>query len=195
MFRSHWLGLCSALVLGISAPGWAQSTPEVATEANETISPIDAVVGNIGIGYFTDFAPLGARYWFNESMAIDVGLDAALSTGDLEGHRIGVEAGFVYALASYHYSVVFTRLGLGFRTTAAQEGDASTDPRYDINLNAFLGAELFLGAFGFPNVSLQGGYALNATYSQQGTSTFVLGAANGGLSVVGSGVLGFHIYL
>lgn len=51
------------------------------------------------------------------------------------------------------------------------------------------------GAFGFPNVSLQGGYGLEADYTYSGGSAFLIGTVGGGLSVVGSGTLGFHIYL
>lgn len=166
------------------------------------ISPLDGVVGHLGIGYFTDFAPLGLRYWFSDTWGIDVGFDVAISSGNGEAWRLGAEVGGVYALASYHYAVVFTRVGLGLRASDAIRGretaDASTEhlpARFDIHGSAFLGAELFLGALGFPNISLQGGYGLNATYTYQGGSAFVLGTTNGGLNVVGSGILGFHIYL
>jgi len=166
------------------------------------ISPLDGVVGHLGIGYFTDFAPLGLRYWFSDTWGLDVGFDVAVSSGNGEAWRLGAEVGGVYALASYHYAVVFTRLGLGLRATdATQDGEGADAPaenlpaRFDIHSSAFIGAELFLGALGFPNISLQGGYGLSATYTYQGGSAFVLGTTNGGLNVVGSGILGFHIYL
>ncbi len=166
------------------------------------ISPLDAVTGHLGFGYFTDFAPLGLRYWFSDTWGLDVGLDLAISSGNGESWRFGGEVGGVYALASYHYAVVFTRAGLGMRVTDGSTGtddngaSASSLPaRFDFHGSAFIGAELFLGALGFPNISLQGGYGLSATYTYQGGSAFVLGTTNGGLNVVGSGILGFHIYL
>ena len=166
------------------------------------ISPLDGVVGHLGFGYFTDFAPLGLRYWFSDTWGLDVGLDVAVSSGNGEAWRLGGEVGGVYALASYHYAVVFTRAGLGLRVTDGASGTdtggaaATEQPaRFDIHGSAFVGAELFLGALGFPNISLQGGYGLSATYTYQGGSAFVLGTTNGGLNVVGSGILGFHIYL
>lgn len=166
-------------------------------------SPLEGVVGHVGVGYFTDFAPLGLRYWFTETWGIDLGVDLAISSGNGEAWRVAGELGAVYALASYHYAVVFARGGLGLRvtdgstgSTSSPEGVATPLPaRFDVNGSGFIGAELFLGALGFPNISLQGGYGINATYTYQGGSAFVLGTTNGGLNVVGSGILGFHIYL
>lgn len=169
-----------------------QPEPEPEPEATTGRSPIDGVVGHLGFGYFTGTAPLGLRYWLDRDTAIDVGLDIAFSSGDAEALRYGIEAGYVMSLAHYHYSVVFARLGVGFRSL-----DAFVDgvgPIYNINTNAFLGAELFLGAFGFPNVSLQGGYGLELEYTNEGGSAFTLSAVNGGLNVVGAGQVGFHIY-
>lgn len=169
------------------------SAPEPKT-AEERLSPTDAVVGHFGLGYFTGYAPVGARYWLTRDTAIDVGLDAAFSSGELEAHRYGIELGYVLSLANYHYSVVFARAGLGFRFLDSF-GDHSTAARYDLNGSAFVGAELFLGAFGFPNISLQGGYGIEANYTYNGGSAFLIGTVSGGLSVVGTGTLGFHIYL
>lgn len=162
--------------------------------AGDDRSPIDGVVGHYGIGYFTSSAPLGGRYWTDRNTAFDVGLDGAFSSGDLDAYRYGFELGYVKALAHYHYSVVFGRAGVGFRYLDTL-GSASTKGRYDLNTNAFLGAELFLGAFGFPNVSLQGGYGVQMAYTYQGGSALLIGTVPGGVSVVSSGTFGFHIYL
>lgn len=155
-------------------------------------SPIDGVVGHVGFGYFTGTAPLGVRYWLTRNNAIDVGVDIAFASGGIESHRYALEAGYVLALAHYHYSVVFARAGLGARYR--NSGEAVGSGQWDLNGNAFLGAELFLGAFGFPNISLQGGYGLQGNYTLQGGSVFVLSAVNADLNVVGSGTVGFHIY-
>lgn len=155
-------------------------------------SPIDGVVGHFGFGYFTGDAPLGVRYWLDRDTAIDVGLDIAISSGDSTNMRYGAEAGYVLALGHYHYSVVFTRLGLGFNTISSNVDGVGRE--FNLNANAFLGAELFLGAFGFPNVSLQGGYGLEFDYFNEGGSNFTLSAVDGGLNVVGAGEVGFHIY-
>ena len=211
-----------ALILSslVAAPALAQSEtqaePALAPAPPETIalnpapaanpalmiSPLDAVKGHLGFGYFTDFAPLGLRYWFNDTWGLDVGMDIGISSGGGEAWRLGGEVGGVYALASYHYAVVFTRVGLGLRVTDGTSGSdadgasaAALPARFDFHGSAFIGAELFLGALGFPNISLQGGYGLSTTYTYQGGSAFVLGTTNGGLNVVGSGILGFHIYL
>jgi hypothetical protein len=156
-------------------------------------SPIDGVMGHFGLGYFSGSAPVGMRYWMDHDSAFDVGIAVAFSSGGVETHRYGIEAGYVLALAHYHYAVMFARLGLGFLFEDSI-GDEGTPARYDLNSNLFLGAELFLGAFGFPNVSFQGGYGLQANYTYQGGSAFMIGTVDGGLSVVTAGTVGFHIY-
>lgn len=156
-------------------------------------SPIDGVVGHYGFGYFTGTAPLGVRYWFDRDSAFDLGLDIAFSSGDVEAHRYALELGYVRALAHYHYSVVFFRGGLGMRFIDSI-GAQSAPAVWNANANAFFGAELFLGAFGFPNISLQGGYGLELEYAYDGGSAFVVSAVNGGLDVTGVGQVGFHIY-
>jgi hypothetical protein len=181
---------------GTAVESGAPSTPksELGKVGGEIVSPIDNVVGRFGLGYFTGFAPIGARYWLDRDSAVDLGIDVAFSSGNLEAHRYGLEAGYIMALAHYHYAVVFGRGGLGLRfldTFGASSGPA----RWDLNANLFVGAELFLGAFGFPNVSLQAGYGLEANYTYQGGSVFIIGPVNGGLSVVAAGAVGFHIYL
>ncbi len=180
-----------------SAPTSASPATRGATLAeqdltDENLSPIDGVVGHLGFGYFTGSAPLGVRYWFTRDQAIDVGVDVAFTSGDAEAVRYGLEAGYVLALAHYHYSVVFTRVGLGFRGLDAFEEQVGSI--YNVNGNAFLGAELFLGAFGFPNVSLQGGYGLELEYTNEGGSAFSVSAVDAGLDVTGVGEVGFHIY-
>ncbi len=170
----------------------APETFEAAPEGSSGLSPTDGVVGHIGFGYFTGTAPLGVRYWLDRDTAIDLGFDLAFTSGDAEALRYAIEAGYVMNLAHYHYSVVFARLGVGFRSIDAFVDGVGTI--YNINTNAFLGAELFLGAFGFPNVSLQGGYGLEFEYTNEGGSAFTISAVDGGLNVVGVGQLGFHIY-
>lgn len=157
-------------------------------------SPIDGVKGHIGIGYFTDFAPLGMRYWFTRDWALDVGIDGSFSSGNLDGYQLGFDVGGVYAIAHYHYAVAITRVGIGYRVNGTT-GASALGARHDVIINAFLGVELFLGAFGFPNVSLQGGYGVQATWLVEGGTNFVIGASDPSLNVVSSGAVGFHIYL
>jgi hypothetical protein len=168
------------------------STP--AETASDDRSPIDGVMGHFGLGYFSGSAPVGMRYWMDRDSALDLGVAINFSSGGVETHRYGLEAGWVMALAHYHYAVVFARFGLGllFEDSIGDEGGPA---RWDLDGNLFLGAELFLGAFGFPNVSLQGGYGLQANYTYQGGSAFMIGTVDGGLSVVTAGTVGFHIYL
>lgn len=156
----------------------------------EERSPIDGVVGHIGIGYFTDFAPIGVRYWFTRDWALDVGVDGSFSSGSLDGFQVGADVGAVYAIAHYHYAVAIARLGVGYRIN-----QIAGSSRQDVIANAFLGVELFLGALGFPNVSLQGGYGVEAAWTVEGGTNFVIGATEPSLDVVSAGTVGFHIYL
>ncbi|MEL6547902.1 MAG: hypothetical protein AAFQ82_24970, partial [Myxococcota bacterium] len=137
-----------------SAPAAEPETEPAPAPTPAGRSPIDGVVGHLGFGYFTGDAPLGVRYWLDRDTAIDIGVDLAFSSGDAEALRYAIEAGYVMNLAHYHYSVVFARAGVGIRSVDIL-GDG-INPIYNLNANGFLGAELFLGAFGFPNVSLQG---------------------------------------
>jgi hypothetical protein len=107
---------------------------------------------------------------------------------------VGADVGVVYAIAHYHYAGAIARVGAGWRVNELT-GPHGGGARHDIIANAFLGVELFLGAFGFPNVSLQGGYGVQAAWVVQGGSNFVIGASDPSLDVVSSGTAGFHIYL
>jgi hypothetical protein len=185
------LSLCAAGEPAVEEPAIPKETPPVVADGR---SPIDAVQGHLGLGYFTGFAPLGVRYWTSRDMAFDVGLDGALSSGGLESYRFALELGGLTSLGHWHYSVVFARLGVGFRVNDTF-GEHSTPARYDVVLNGFLGAEMFLGALGFPNVSLQGGYGLQASWALRGGTKFLVGAASAGLDINGTGLLGFHIYM
>lgn len=161
------------------------------TTADDGRSPIDAVVGHLGLGYFTGDAPLGVRYWWDRENGFDINGTINFSSGGSNSGRYGLELGYVRALAHYHYSVVFARAGLGARYTKPGGG---SDSRVDGVGSLFLGAELFLGAFGFPNVSLQGGYGIQANYVNLGGGSLAVSSVDGGLSVVNAGNVGFHIY-
>lgn len=175
----------------------AQAAPKTVTGESPSpsaLSPIDGVVGHFGLGYFTENAPIGIRYWLDRKFGIDLGFDAAFSSGNVDGYRLGIDAGAVYALAHYHYSVVFARIGLGYLYEGVDNAQP-TPGTHQVSATTFLGAELFLGALGFPNISLQGGYGLTAAYSGGGGSAFIIGTSSAGLNVIAAGTLGFHIYL
>ncbi|MCK5690239.1 hypothetical protein KAI87_13265 [Myxococcota bacterium] len=194
----------------VSTTAWAQSEeidaysneegeapPEKSNDTESTSllrSPTDAVKGHIGLGYFSSEVPFGLRYWLSRDTAVDLGFTGQYVSGDLEAYTAGADIGFVQALAHYHYSVVFARVGARFLTNNAL-GDYAGSPKYWASGNAFLGAELFLGALGFPNVSVQGGYGFSVDYAYDGGSRLLMGTTNGGLSLLSAGTLGFHIYL
>lgn len=164
-----------------------------ASAQQEGTSPVDGVVGKLGLGYFTNSAPLGIRYWFDRDTALDINADFALAGGGVEGYRVVLEGGLVKALASYHYAQVFGRIGVGGRVDD-QFGRRSGQATWIAHANGFLGVELFMGALGFPNVSLQGGYGVEASYTFRGGGSYLIAAVNPGVSFVNAGTLGFHIY-
>jgi hypothetical protein len=177
-----------------NAPATAPPTEGAKDGHADDLSPIDGVVGHFGLGYFTNTAPIGMRYWLDRTTGVDLGVDFALSSGGASAHRYGLDLGYVMALAHYHYSVVFARAGLSYRFLDTFGKDA-LPARHDIGASAFAGAELFLGAFGFPNISLMGGYGIAASFTHSAGSAFIVGTATPGLNIVGTGSLGFHIYL
>jgi hypothetical protein len=176
----------------------APTTPPTAAGAKPDdaggLSPIDGVVGHFGLGYFTSAAPIGVRYWLDRTTGLDLGVDFALSSGGASAHRYGLDLAYVVSLAHYHYSVVFARAGVSYRYLDTF-GEKALPARHDIGASAFVGAELFLGAFGFPNISLMGGYGVSASYTYNAGSAFIVGAISPGLNIIGTGSLGFHIYL
>ena len=173
-----------------TAPSLLATTP-VSSAADDGRSPIDGVVGHIGLGYFTGDAPLGLRYWWDRENGFDVNGTINFSSSGVDAGRYGLQLGYVRALAHYHYSVVFARAGVGAIYTKPGGGSSA---RTDGVASIFLGAELFLGAFGFPNVSLQGGYGVQANYVNLGGGSLAVSSVDGGLSVVNAGNVGFHIY-
>jgi len=199
MRMKNLLVLC--FVLGAPAVAAAQDQPQLlttstssgttSTSADDGRSPIDGVVGHIGLGYFTGDAPLGLRYWWNRENGLDLNATVNFSKSGESTGRYGLDLGYVRALAHYHYSVVFLRGGVGTRYTTF---GGNSDARLDMIASVFLGAELFLGAFGFPNVSLQGGYGLQLNYVNLGGGAVSVSSVDGGLSVTNSGNVGFHIY-
>ncbi len=184
----------------VAADSSASSAGNAAGPGQTVKSPTDALAGHMGFGYFSRTGaqrttPIGVRYWMSRDMAIDAAVDLAYSSGGLDGYRAGTDLGVVMALAHYHYSVVFARAGLRMRINDAVGQDSPIPPRYDIGINGILGAEMFLGALGFPNISVQAGVGLDARWEIEGGARFTVGTTSSDLNVVGSGVLGFHIYL
>jgi hypothetical protein len=183
-------GLAGTAAAEDTAPSLLATTPVSAT-ADDGRSPIDALVGHLGLGYFTGDAPLGVRYWWNRENGFDINGTINFASSGVDSGRYGLEIGYVRALAHYHYSVVFARAGVGARYT---KPGGSNSARTDGVGSLFIGAELFLGAFGFPNVSLQGGYGIQANYVNLGGGSLAVSSVDGGLSVVNAGNVGFHIY-
>jgi hypothetical protein len=156
----------------------------------------DAMVGHFAVGYFgvsqlpiavppvgpnvvpeggSISAPvIGARYWFQRHLGIDLGLGLALSTGSesvnstsssvptsfgLAGH-VGVPIAIV-AISHYVFEVVPETL-IGF-TTGSLPGAGSADQsisgfRFDVGARA--GAEIHFGFIGIPQLALQGSVGL-----------------------------------
>ena len=169
---------------GMTLPGAA---PETAVETSDHA----AVVRHFGIGYMgrrtmiispagdtVDAPIIGARYWLDPMIGIDVGVGLLFSGGsttannastDLQGYTVFmVHGGVPLALAgSKHFSFqVIPELNFGIsgsKTPAAggQDNDLS-GLHFDIGARA--GGEIQFGFIGIPELSLQAGVGLAFNY-------------------------------
>jgi len=154
-------------------------------------------VGKIGIGYFTTAAPLGVRYWVDESLGFDGGLGFNIADAGGDGsdttYGTALEAGVLYALARLTNIIVFVRGGIGLDLSNL-DGQGGVDVGF--NINGLIGGEFFLTALGFPNLSFSGGVGLQIDLNAPdgGDFGFQLASANAPVDIVSAAVLGFHIY-
>ncbi len=174
-------------------------------------------VGTFGFGFFTSDAPVGIRYWASPSFGLDIGVGFKVLSNqviDEDGEDVtpptktslydfAVEAGIVFPMASEENMILFFRPGLGLMTEARIVTDEFTREqarKYDntFRLNAMIGAELFLGRLGFPNLSFEGGYGVELTSfspAEGGDSTTYISTGYREVNLVRNATLGFHIYL
>ncbi|MFW6051883.1 MAG: hypothetical protein ACODAU_11955 [Myxococcota bacterium] len=153
-------------------------------------------VGKIGIGYFTTSAPLGVRMWVSDRIGFDAGLGFSIDSTPADvGWGLSAEAGLLYALVANENMIVFGRGGLGFGF--GDSGDPAADLDYEIQVNGMLGAEFFMTALGFPNLSFTAGIGLGMTFLEDEAGDFGIRVqtVSQPVNLVASAVLGFHIYL
>jgi hypothetical protein len=211
--RAWFAGLqCAALagtLLASTTPANAQDDEEEKPKHAVTPAPVvapvvaaddgrkdhDRVVGHFGFGFFgISDVPLpgesvttpviGARYWLQPDMGIDIGLGlhydtGSTSNGDTSTDKASkgavlVHGGLPFALSTAkHFTFVFVpEINLGYASStvkgtavagAPSAGDTGrTGLRVD--LGARIGAEIHFGFMGIPELSLEGSVGAFFTY-------------------------------
>lgn len=176
-------------------------------------------IGLLGVGYFTSEAPIGLRYWTGPTTGFDLGFgftsstknpiieNGTASTTSLVSYAF--ELGYLKVLSSDSNMLTFLRPGVLYAGEqmivpapvavpargTAQDQVKETETRLSVSL--MLGAELFMGKFGFPNLSFGGGVGAAFTSTSpagDGESRAVISTVLADVSVVENAVLGFHFY-
>jgi hypothetical protein len=164
----------------------------------------DALVGHLGVGYFgvsqlpiavppvgpsalpeggTVSAPvIGARYWFQRRLGIDLALGLALSSGSFSANSANGSAptsfGFaahvglpiaLLAISHYVFEVVPETL-IGFTTGTVPGSGApnQTVNGFRLDAGARAGAEIHFGFIGIPQLALQGSVGLYFSFQSYG---------------------------
>jgi len=186
--------------------------PRAEPEAEQTAA--ERVSGRVGLGFHSTEAPLGVRYWLSDLVAFDFGFgmwlderDNPVSSKADDTHvtcDFAFDLGAPIALTSYPNLILFARPGLQivreYDIGERKNGDAKHDDDVKLELSAQLGAEIFLGALGFPNVSFQGGVGVAFAWfwpeDEEGDSdpNFSMESIKSDLGIVVNARLGFHIY-
>lgn len=157
------------------------------------------MTGRFGLGYFTDSAPVGIRYWFSPTVGVDLGFGFNLKDGvpafpattpptTESALDFSIEAGVPYVIHSSDRANLFLRAGgvLGITDDRLMGGTTDeTWTTFDILLGP--GAEVFFG----DNFSLEASHGLriNIASPPVGDSLTNFGTAARGVSE-----LGFHYY-
>jgi hypothetical protein len=167
---------------GMALPG---ATPDAPPGSSDH----DGVVGHFGIGYMgrrsividptvnpetVDAPVIGARYWLDPMLGIDVGVGFLFNgssrtanniTTDNQGYSVFIlHGGVPLALAgSKHFSFqVIPELNLGYGSSKRGGTDDLTALHFDIGARA--GAEIQFGFIGIPDLSLQAGVGVALSY-------------------------------
>lgn len=187
-----------------SAPAPApagMALPGAAPDAQAGTRDHDGVVGHFGVGYMgrrsmlvdpagapIDAPIIGARYWLDPMLGIDVGLGLLFNgsssttagvSADARGYSLFMlHGGVPLALAgSKHFSFQITpELNFGYASSGrgATMGNDLSAIHFDIGARA--GTEIQFGFIGIPELSLQAGIGLAFSLDHQ-SSTPVMGPA------------------
>jgi hypothetical protein len=157
------------------------------------------MTGRFGLGYFTDNAPIGVRYWFSPRVGLDVGfgfssvdgvpaVPATMPPSTESAIDFTIEAGVPYIVHSSERANLFLRAGGLLSITDDRLRGGTTDETwttFDILLGP--GAEVFFG----DHFSLEAshGIRINIDSPPVGDSQTSFGTVSGSISE-----LGFHYY-
>jgi len=198
------------VLIGIALAG-ALATPAAAQDA------ISDHIGLLGVGFFSSEAPVGIRYWSGPSTGFDLGFGFSSSSSNpiQENGEAGttslvsyaIEAGYLKVISSDSNMLTYFRPGVMFAgeqmivpepvSACGTPGDEQKDTETRFSVSLMLGAELFMGKFGFDNLSFGGGIGAAFTSVSPaggGDSRSVISTVLADVSVVENAVLGFHFY-
>jgi hypothetical protein len=181
--------------VGMGLPG---ATPQATAAVPVGGTDHSLVAGHLGFGYLgrpgvpvgvagavVDAPVIGVRYWFDQSMGLDLGLGLGISGGSADGGdppslwAFVLHGGVPLALASgRHYTfeiIPEANIGLGGGTTTA--GTLETSHKgFMLDLGARAGAEIQFGFIGIPELALQG--SIGAMFSLANQSSEPDGGEN-----------------
>ncbi len=214
MSRTSLARLLVSTLFALAALGLTLSTAS-AQELAGGSGGAAASIGKIGVGYTNSNAPVGVRMWFSPQYAFDAGL-GFIMRGNERDHEatdpddtttttdFALDLGFLAALYRGNNASLFGRVGLNFDRDYADGREDDGDPVYSsvetLTISGMVGMELFLGAFGFPELALQGAVGLgfeNVSPAERvgdEDSDWAMGTLSTGVSVVSTAQLGFHFY-
>ncbi len=112
------------------------------------------MTGKYGLGYFHKGAPVGARYWINEKVGLDVGVGLDASTVYVGGEKetaisFWAEVGLPYVIMDTDRANFFVRPGVMLASLddrSAQYGEYGLDESWTrLTVSLAPGAEIFFG--------------------------------------------------
>ena len=149
------------------------------------------MTGKWGLGYFSNDAPVGVRYWFNEKFGLDVGLGfESIDQGDESASSMWFEVGVPYILMDTERANFFVRPGLVYASLDDRVyGSGLLDDTWsNITVKITPGAEVFFGE----NFSLEAAHGIMIDLmSPPGDGDSMTNFGTGAYSIT---QIGFHFY-
>ncbi len=142
------------------------------------------------LGFHHSDAPIGIRYWVNETTGVDIGLGfSSTDQGDESLKRFALEAGAPFKFKSWEKVNVLLRPGIAFTSQDVFVAKGDTDSATTFSIMGEIEGELFLAK----NFSISASHGLSIDiYSPPGDGD---SATNFGTFGNGITQVGFHMYI
>jgi hypothetical protein len=183
------------------------ATSAMAQTANQRLE------GMMGIGFFNSDAPVGVRYWMNDGMAVDFGVNlnvqnnqaysTATSTETTSFFDYAFDIGLPIVMHGEENMIVYFRPGatiIGNQdfdpSVSADAGDKAYETTFRGELA--LGGEFFLSQLGWPNLSFSGQVGVGVDFvsprDSDADSSVMFSTSSTGVDITQSANAGFRIY-